>query len=164
MTIMKDCTGIICKMKTYKQLKEEALDENFMEPVTNFVLGKPVSNKPPADVARQSAGYDYGPDTRRGGVFGKGGYASQGMDFLKNNKGLLGAGLAGTVALAGIAGLLKTRQSRQTSPRGGIPAPNLQSTQAATTAPVGTPTQRVTRAVQKIDPNVKPIDNRTSMT
>ena len=149
MTIMKDCIGITYKMKTYKQLKEEALDENVMEPVTNFVLGTPTPKG--------------GSLVRQGGIMGQGGYASQGMDFLKNNKGLLGAGLAGTVALAGIAGLLKTRQSRQTSPRGEIPAPNLQSTQAATTAPVGTPIQRVTRAVQKIDPNVKPIDNRTSM-
>lgn len=156
--IMKDCIGITYKMKTYKKLKEEALDENTMEPVTNFVLGtmSPVAKK--GQTVRGSTNM-----ARQGGVFGKGGYASQGMDFLKNNKGLLGAGLAGTVALAGIAGLLKTRQSRQTSPRGEIPAPNLQSTQAATTAPVGTPAQRVTRAVQKIDPNVKPIDNRTSM-
>jgi len=145
-------------MKTYKQLKEEALNENTMEPVTNFVLGtmSPVAKK--GQTVRGSTNM-----ARQGGIMGQGGYASQGMDFLKNNKGLLGAGLAGTVALAGIAGLLKTRQSPQTSPRGGIPAPNLQSTQAATTAPVGTPTQRVTRAVQKIDPNVKPIDNRTSM-
>ena len=147
-----------CKMKTYKQLKEEALNENIMEPITNFVLGTPSPAAKKGQTPRGSSNI-----TRQGGIMGQGGYVSQGMDFLKNNKGLLGAGLAGTVALAGIAGLLKTRQSRQTSPRGGIPAPNLQSTQAATTAPVGTPTQRVTRAVQKIDPNVKPIDNRTSM-
>jgi len=150
-------------MKTYKELKEQVLEENFMEPVTNMVLGKPVSNKPPADVARQSAGYDYGPDTKRGGVFGKGGLASQGMDYFKKNKGMIGAVGAGVVGLGLLTGLIRGRQGRRdNAPQGGtVPAPNLQQTTVSAPSSVGTPTERISRAVTQISP-VKPIDNRTS--
>ena len=74
-------------MKTYQQLKEEVLNEN---PVTNMIMGKPVINTPPVDVTRQASGYNYGPNTRQGGLLG----------LAKSNKGLLATGAAGLASLA----------------------------------------------------------------
>ena len=156
--IMKDCIGIICKMKTYKELKEQVLEENFMEPVTNMVFGtmSPVAKK--GQTVRGSTNM-----ARQGGVFGKGGLASQGMDYFKKNKGMIGAVGAGVVGLGLLTGFLRGRQGRRdNAPQGGtVPAPNLQQTTVSAPSSVGTPTERISRAVTQISP-VKPIDNRTS--
>lgn len=146
-------------MKTYRELKEQVLEENLMEPVTNFVMGtmSPVAKK--GQTVRGSSNME-----RQGGIMGQGGLASQGMGLLKNNKGMLGAVGAGVAGLGILTGILRQRQrNRDNAPQGGpIPAPNIKQTTVNAPGSVGTPSQRVNRAVQQISP-VKPIDNRTSM-
>lgn len=166
--IMKDCTGIICKMKTYKELKEQVLEENLMTSVnksknaaTNFFMGTQTNLARDPDIIGSTSGPTK--TERQGGVFGKGGLASQGMDFFKNNKGTIGAVGAGVVGLGLLTGLIRGRQGRRdNAPQSGtVPAPNLQQTTVSAPGTVGTPTERISRAVTQISP-VKPIDNRTS--
>ena len=160
--IMKDCIGIICKMKTYKELKEQVLEENLMtstkNAATNFFMGtaSPVAKK--GQTPRGSTNM-----ARQGGIMGQGGLASQGMDYFKNNKGTIGAVGAGVVGLGLLTGLIRGRQGRRdNAPQSGtVPAPNLQQTTVSAPGTVGTPTERISRAVTQISP-VKPIDNRTS--
>ena len=142
-------------MKTYKELKEQVLEENFMEPVTNMVLGTKPSFAPTDSMYKNYS--------RQGGILGKGGLASQGMDYFKKNKGMIGAVGAGVVGLGLLTGLIRGRQGRRdNAPQGGtVPAPNLQQTTVSAPSSVGTPTERISRAVTQISP-VKPIDNRTS--
>lgn len=143
-------------MKTYRELKEQVLNENLMNTAQNAVMGTQ-----PQFAPTDSRYKDY---SRQGGVFGQGGLASQGMGFLKNNKGMLGAVGAGVAGLGILTGILRQRQrNRDNAPQGGpIPAPNIKQTTVNAPGSVGTPSQRVNRAVQQISP-VKPIDNRTSM-
>jgi hypothetical protein len=152
---MKDCTGISCKMKTYKELKEQVLEENLMNTAQNAVMGTKPQFAPTDSMYKNYS--------RQGGVFGQGGLASQGMGLLKNNKGLIGAGLAGVAGVGLLTGLIRQRQGRrdnsaQSSP---IPAPNIKQTTVNAPGSVGIPSQRVNRAVQQIEPK-KPIDNRTT--
>ena len=140
--IMKDCTGIICKMKTYKELKEQVINEQdfatprqeFMSKTINPVMGKARS-----------------------------GLAKVG-DFAKNNKGLVGGLAVGALGLASLAGIFRSKAPKEVSTKGTVPSPDLQVTKA-TDAPttLGVPVKRVSHAAKKIDPSVKPIDNRTTM-
>lgn len=165
MMIMKDCTGIICKMKTYKELKEQVLEENtatnepsFVDRTKTAIMGKPISDYSKYGMYSASS---YGKN--QGGFFGKGGLASQGIDYFKKNKGTIGAVGAGVVGLGLLTGLIRGRQGRRdNAPQSGtVPAPNLQQTTVSAPGTVGTPTERISRAVTQISP-VKPIDNRTS--
>lgn len=162
--IMKDCTGIICKMKTYKELKEQVLEENLMtstkNAATNFVMGtmSPVAKK--GQTPRGSTNM-----ARQGGIMGQGGTVSQVGNFAKANKGMLGAVGAGVVGLGLLTGLIRGRQgNRDNAPqKASTPPPSLSVTQAKEPdIAVGVPATRVSKAVRRIDPSVKPIDNRTT--
>lgn len=145
-------------MKTYKELKEQVLEENLMTSTKNAILGKPSEPFRPND---PNAIYkDY---SRQGGVFGKGGTASQVGNLIKNNKGLVGGLAVGALGLASLAGIFRSRAPKEVSTKGTVPSPDLQVTKA-TDAPttLGVPVKRVSHAAKKIDPSVKPIDNRTT--
>jgi len=164
---MKDCTGIICKMKTYKELKEQVLEENtatnnpsFVDRAKTVIMGKPISDYSKYGMYSASS---YGKN--QGGIMGKGGLASQGMDYFKNNKGMLGAVGAGVVGLGLLTGLIRGRQGRRDNApqKASTPPPSLSVTQAKEPdIAVGVPATRVSKAVRRIDPSVKPIDNRTT--
>ena len=144
-------------MKTYKELKEQVLEENFMEPVTNMVLGTKPSFAPTDSMYKNYS--------RQGGIMGKGGLASQGMDYFKKNKGMIGAVGAGVVGLGLLTGFLRGRQGRRdnAAQKASTPPPSLSVTQAKEPdIAVGVPATRISKAVRRIDPSVKPIDNRTS--
>ena len=147
-------------MKTYKELKEQVLEENRMEPVTNFFMGtvSPVAKK--GQTPRGSTNM-----ARQGGIMGQGGTVSQVGNFAKANKGMLGAVGAGVVGLGLLTGLIRGRQgNRDNAPqRASTPTPSLSVTQAKEPdIAVGVPATRVSKAVRRIDPSVKPIDNRTT--
>ena len=167
--IMKDCTGTICKMKTYKELKEQVLEENLMTSVnkskntaTNFVMGTPTNLPRDPDIIGSTSGPTK--TERQGGVFGKGGTSSQVGNLIKNNKGLIGGLAVGALGLASLAGIFRPRAPKEVSTKGTVPSPDLQVTKA-TDAPttLGVPVKRVSHAAKRIDPSVKPIDNRTTM-
>ena len=159
--IMKDCIGIICKMKTYKELKEQVLEEDIKTSATNAILGKPSEHQfRPNDPDAMYKDY-----SRQGGLLGTGGTASKFGKFAKNNKGMLGAVGAGVVGLGLLTGLIRGRQgNRDNAPqRASTPPPSLSVTQAKEPdIAVGVPATRVSKAVRRIDPSVKPIDNRTT--
>ena len=129
-------------MKTYKKLKEQVINEQdyatprqeFMSKTINPVMGK-----------------------ARSGL-------NKGMDFVKANKGLVGGLAVGALGLASLAGIFRSRAPKEVSTKGTVPSPDLQVTKA-TDAPttLGVPVKRVSHAAKKIDPSVKPIDNRTTM-
>lgn len=130
-------------MKTYKELKEQVINEQdfatprqeFMSKTINPVMGKARS-----------------------------GLAKVG-DFAKANKGMLGAVGAGVVGLGLLTGLIRGRQgNRDNAPqKASTPPPSLSVTQAKEPdIAVGVPATRVSKAVRRIDPSVKPIDNRTT--
>lgn len=141
-------------MKTYSQLKEQVLEENLMEPIKNVVLGTPT----PSPIRR--------PDTfgdtvvRQGGIYGQGGTADQIKGFVSNNRGIIGTGLAGAVALAGITGLLKARQGRRdNAPQTASTPVNLQTTKISAPGTVGVADKRISPPPTSFSPR-KPIDNR----
>lgn len=125
-------------MKTYSQLKEEVLKEydfatpnqKFMSRTINPIVGK----------FRQA-----------GDAF---------KDFAGNNRGVIGAGLAGAVALAGITGLLKARQGRgDNAPQTASTPVNLQTTKISAPGSVGVADKRISPPPTSFSPR-KPIDNR----
>jgi len=147
-------------MKTYKELKEQVLEENLKTSATNAILGKPSEHQfRPND---PNAIYkDY---SRQGGLLGTGGTVSQVGNVIKNNKGLVGGLAVGALGLASLAGIFRSKAPKEVSTKGTVPSPDLQVTKA-TDAPttLGVPVKRVSHAAKKIDPSVKPIDNRTTM-
>jgi len=156
-------------MKTYSQLKEQVLEENLTTSVnkakntaTNFVLGTPTPLPRDPDILGSTSAPTK--TQRQGGVLGKDGMASQATSQVKNivsnNRGVIGAGLAGAVALAGITGLLKARQGRRdNAPQTASTPVNLQTTKIDTPGSVGVADKRISPPPTSFSPR-KPIDNR----
>ena len=156
-------------MKTYSQLKEQVLEENLKTSVnkarntaTNFVLGTPTPLPRDPDILGSTSAPTK--TQRQGGLLGKDGIATQATDQVKNivsnNRGVIGAGLAGAVALAGITGLLKARQGRgDNAPQIASTPVNLQTTKIDTPGSVGVADKRISPPPTSFSPR-KPIDNR----
>ena len=153
-------------MKTYKELKEQVLEENTATKETSFVdktktaiMGTPISDY--SKYGMYSAA-SYG--KTQGGFLGKGGTVDQVKknvgNFVSNNRGIIGAGLAGTIALAGITGLLKARQGRRdNAPQTASTPVNLQTTKISAPGTVGVADKRISPPPTSFSPR-KPIDNR----
>jgi hypothetical protein len=135
-------------MKTYKELKENlGSQRGYFSDLT----GSPLSLGKGGTVSTTSK--------NNKGMLGALG------NFAKNNKGMLGAVGAGVVGLGLLTGLIRGRQGiRDNAPqRASTPPPSLSVTQAKEPdIAVGIPATRVSKAVRRIDPSVKPIDNRTT--
>lgn len=152
-------------MKTYSQLKEEVLNENTMTTVnkarntaTNFVFGTPTPLPRDPDILGSTSAPTK--TQRQGGVFGKDGTTDQVKKFVSNNRGIIGTGLAGAVALAGIAGLFKARQGRRdNAPQTASTPVNLQTTKISAPGTVGVADKRISPPPTSFSPR-KPIDNR----
>jgi len=156
-------------MKTYSQLKEQVLEENLKTSVnkarntaTNFVLGTPTPLPRDPDILGSTSAPTK--TQRQGGLLGKDGIATQATDQVKNivsnNRGVIGAGLAGAVALAGITGLLKARQGRRdNAPQTASTPVNLQTTKISAPGSVGVADKRISPPPTSFSPR-KPIDNR----
>ena len=153
-------------MKTYKELKEQVLEENTATKETSFVdktktaiMGTPISDYSKYGMYSSAS---YG--KTQGGLLGKGGTADQVKknvgNFVSNNRGIIGAGLAGTIALAGITGLLKARQGRRdNAPQTASTPVNLQTTKISAPGTVGVADKRISPPPTSFSPR-KPIDNR----
>lgn len=153
-------------MKTYKDLKEEVLNENtatnqssFVDRTKTAIMGTPTSDY--SKYGMYSAA-SYG--KTQGGLLGKGGTVDQAKknvgNFASNNRGMIGAGLAGAVALAGITGLLKARQGkRDNAPQSASTPVNLQTTKMSAPGSVGVADKRISPPPTSFSPR-KPIDNR----
>ena len=151
-----------CKMKTYNQLKEQVLEENAVNKAKNFVLGTPTPLPRDPDILGSTSGPTK--TQRQGGLLGRGGTANQVKNnvgnFASNNRGMIGAGLAGAVALAGITGLLKARQGkRDNAPQTASTPANLQTTKVSAPGSVGVANKRISPPPTSFSPR-KPIDNR----
>ena len=156
-------------MKTYSQLKEEVLNENTMTTVnkarntaTNFVFGTPTPLPRDPDILGSTSAPTK--TQRQGGLLGRGGTANQVKNnvgnFASNNRGMIGAGLAGAVALAGIAGLFKARQGRRdNAPQTASTPVNLQTTKISAPGTVGVADKRISPPPTSFSAR-KPIDNR----
>ena len=156
-------------MKTYSQLKEQVLDKNTMTTVnkakntaTNFVFGTPTPLPRDPDILGSTSAPTK--TQRQGGFLGKDGFADQvstnAGNFVSNNRGMIGTGLAGVVALAGIAGLLKPRQGRRdNAPQTASTPVNLQTTKISAPGTVGVADKRISPPPTSFSPR-KPIDNR----
>jgi hypothetical protein len=171
-------------MKTYSQLKEEVLNEDgafftanvnkdgFVKTATNepsFVdrTKTAIMGKPTSDYSRYGMYSKASYGKTQGGLLGKGGTVDQvkkGVgNVVSNNMGLIGVGTAGLIGAAGLLGLLNKRRGRRDNqPQTTAPTVNLKTTKVAAPGSVGNPNERITRAPQRFDSNVRPIDNRSS--
>jgi hypothetical protein len=128
-------------MKTYSQLKEEVLNEYDFATPNQELMSKTIN-----------------PVVRKVGEVGT---AAKG--FMDKNMGLIGVGAAGLIGAAGLLGLLSKRRGRRDNqPQTTVPTVNLKTTQVAAPGSVGNPNKQITRAPQRFDSNVRPIDNRSS--
>ena len=153
-------------MKTYKELKEEVLKENTATKETSFLdrAKTAIRGTPTSDYSKYGmySAASYG--KTQGGLLGKGGTVDQAKknvgNFASNNRGMIGAGLAGAVALAGITGLLKARQGkRDNAPQTASTPATPQTTKVSAPGSVGVANKRISPPPASFSPR-KPIDNR----